>query len=130
MRKLLISTVAAVSALAVAAPAAAQYYPNRAVPAYGYGYGYNQGTVRALQVRVNRIQQDLRRLAQYRMISRGEYYNRQQDAREIERRLRRDLRDGRGFNAREFAQTQQRIARLEYKISRDVRDGRHYAFRW
>ncbi|HET7605145.1 MAG TPA: hypothetical protein VFK28_03635 [Sphingomicrobium sp.] len=128
MRKLLISTVAAVSALAVAAPASAQYYPNR--PAYGYAHGYNQGTVRALQVRVNRIQQDLRRLAQYRMISRGEYYNRQQDARDIERRLRRDLRDGRGFNAREFARTQQRIARLEYKISRDVRDGRHYAFRW
>lgn len=126
MRKFLISTVAAASALAVATPAVAQYRP---APNYGYGYN-NHGTVRALQVRVNRIQQDLRRLAQYRMISRNEFYNRDREARNVEQRLRRDARDGRGFNRNELAQTQQRIARLEYKISRDVRDGRHWAYRW
>jgi len=125
MRKFLISTVAAASALAVATPAAAQYYH-----APAHGYGYNQGTVRALQTRVNRIQQDLRRLAQYRMISPNEDRNRQQDARELERRLYRDARDGRGFNGREFQQTQHRIARLEYRIQRDLRDGRRWAYRW
>ena len=128
MRKLLISTVAAASALAVATPAAAQYHPNR--PVQGYGYGYNHGTVRALQVRVNRIQQDLRRLAQYRQISRNEFYNRDQEARNIERHLRRDARDGRGFNRNELVQAEQRINRLERKIARDIRDGRHYAYRW
>jgi hypothetical protein len=130
MRKFLISAVAAVSALAVASPAAAQYYPNRPVHAYGYGYGYNQGAVRALQVRVNRIQQDLRHLAQYRQISRNEFYNRDREARNIERHLRRDARDGRGFNRNELVQAEQRINRLERKIARDIRDGRHYAYRW
>jgi hypothetical protein len=126
MRKFLISAVAAASALAVATPAAAQYYPNRPV----HAYGYNQGTVRALQVRVNRIQQDLRHLAQYRQISRNEFYNRDREARNIERHLRRDARDGRGFNRNELVQAEQRINRLERKIARDIRDGRHYAYRW
>lgn len=39
MRKLLVSLVAAGTALAVATPAAAQYWPQ---PAYNQGYGYNQ----------------------------------------------------------------------------------------
>lgn len=129
MRKFLISTVAAVSALAVATPAAAQYYHAPAY-GYGYGYGYNQGAVRALQTRVNRIQQDLRHLARYRMISPSEFHNRNQEARDLERRLYRDARDGRGFDGREFQRTQQRIARLEYKIQRDVHDGRRWAYRW
>ena len=64
------------------------------------------------------------------MISPNEYRNRQQDARELERRLYRDARDGRGFNGREFQQTQHRIARLEYRIQRDLRDGRRWAYRW
>ena len=124
MRKFLIPIVAAASALTIAAPAAAQYHPVR------QAYGYNYGSVRALQVRVDRIQQNLRWLAQYRVISRNEYRNRQQDARDIERRLRRDFRDGRGLNAREYVRTQERINRLEWKIGRDMRDGRHYAYRW
>ena len=124
MRKFLIPIVAAASALAIAAPAAAQYHPVR------QAYAYNYGSVRALQGRVDRIQQNLRWLAQYRVISRNEYRNRQQDARNIERKLRRDFRDGRGLNAREYVQTQKRINRLEWKIGRDMRDGRHYAYRW
>jgi hypothetical protein len=133
MRKVLISLAAAGSALAFATPAAAQYYPAPPPPAYGQGYGYgynNYGNVRALQARVDRIQMELRRLAQFRMISRNEYQNRQQDAREIERRLRRETRDGYGLNPREVADIQRRIARLEYRIQRDLRDGRRYAYRW
>jgi predicted RNase H-like nuclease (RuvC/YqgF family) len=131
MRKFLIPIVAAASTLAIAAPAAAQYYPAPRAPAYGYGQGYNNyGNVRALQARVNRLQRDLSHLAQYRMITRNEYNNRNKDARDIERRLRRDARDGRGLNGQEINQIERRIARLEQKMARDVRDGRRWAFRW
>jgi hypothetical protein len=130
MRKLLIPIVAAASTLAIAAPAAAQYYTAPRAPAYGYGYNNNYTYVRGLQNRVNRIQRDLQQLAQYRMISRNEYRNRNEDARDIERRLRRDARDGRGLNRNEIVRTEQRIVRLEQKIARDMRDGRRWGFRW
>ena len=82
MRKVLITLAAAASALAVASPAAAQYYPQPqyGTPGYGQpgygqqGYGYNNhyGYARQLQVRVDRIQREITRLAQYRIISRNE----------------------------------------------------------
>ena len=133
MRRLIISLTAAGAALAIATPAAAQLYPAPPPPGYGapYGnaYGYNnRGTVRSLQVRVDRIQRDLRRLAQMRAISRNEFRNRNEDARDIERRLRRDARDGYGLNGREVNELQRRIARLEQRIARDIRDGRLTGF--
>ena len=132
MRKVLITLTAAASALAVAAPAAAQYVPvPHHAPGYAQGYGYgHRGHVRALQARVDRIQRDLGHLARQRMISRNEYRNRQEDARDIERRLRRDARDGRGINGQEILQTERRIARLEQRIARDMRDGRRFGYRW
>jgi hypothetical protein len=138
MRKFLIPLAVAGSALAVATPAAAQWAPAPQPYAHPYGqpygqaYGYQNhyGHARALQARVDRLQRELGRLAQYRMISRNEYQNRQHDAREIERRLRREARDGRGLNVREMYSVERRIARLEQKIARDVRDGRRYAWRW
>ena len=136
MRKMILSLAAAGAALAVASPAAAQYYPAPARPPvvygapYGNAYGYNNGfrNVRALQVRVNQIQRDLRRLVQVRAISPNEYRNRQEDARDIEHRLRRDARDVRGLNGNEIVQIERRIARLEQKIARDTRDGRRYGY--
>ena len=137
MRKLMISLAAAGAAVAFATPAAAQYYPQPQPygQPYGYGapygnaYGYNnRGQVRSLQVRVDRIQRDLRRLVQVRAISPNEFRNRNEDARDIERRLRRDARDGRGLNQQEVYQLERRIARLEQRIARDVRDGRLTGF--
>ena len=64
------------------------------------------------------------------MISRNEYRNRQEDTRDLERRLRRDARDGRGFTGQEVMQAERRIQRLEQKIARDMRDGRRGFFRW
>ena len=140
MRKMTITlAAAAAAAIGVATPAAAQYYPQPIVrapiynQAYGYnnGYGYNNvnwGHVRSLQARVDRIQRDLGQLASRRMISRNEYRHRQQDARDIERRLRRDARDGRGLNGQEVYQAERRIARLEQRIARDMRDGRRYGW--
>ena len=135
MRKVMISLATAGAALAIATPAAAQYYPQPQPQPYGYGapygnaYGYNnRGQVRSLQVRVDRIQRDLRRLVQVRAISGNEYRNRNEDARDIERRLRRDARDGRGISRQEIYGIERRIARLEQRIARDVRDGRLTGF--
>jgi len=132
MRKITMTlAAAATAAIGFAAPASAQYYPQPVYGAPQQGYGYNNyGHVRALQARVDRIQRDLRHLAARRMISRHEYNNRNQDARDIERRLRRDARDGYGLNRQEVYQAERRIVRLEQKIARDVRDGRRYAYRW
>jgi predicted RNase H-like nuclease (RuvC/YqgF family) len=106
---------------------------------YGYGQGYGYGApgynhrynhVRALQARVDHLQREISRLAQYRMINRNEFHRLQNDARQIERRLRREVRDGRGLNPREVHRVERQIAQLEYRIARDVRDGRRWAHRW
>ena len=62
MRKVLIALAAAGSALALASPASAQYYPQPQQP-YGYngyghnGYGYNGfGQVQQLQQRIDALQ--------------------------------------------------------------------------
>ena len=132
MRKVIISLAAAGAAVAFATPAVAQYpqpQPYGYGAPYGNAYGYtNRGQVRSLQVRVDRIQRDLRRLAQVRAISSNEFRNRNEDARDIERRLRRDARDGRGLNRQEVVGLERRIARLEQRIARDVRDGRLSGF--
>ena len=141
MRKVLISSAVAASALAVATPAAAQYYPAPPPPPpygspygapYGNAYGYQQhyGHVRALQARVDHLQREIARLAQYRMITRNEYNGLRSDSREIERRLRVNARDGYGLTPREAQNIERRIFRLEQKIQREVRDGRRWRHRW
>ena len=154
MRMFLIP-IAAAATVALATPASAQYYPQPQPQTYGhgyqypqpqpYGYGYNPyqqpyghaygypanyGQVRAIKQRIDRIQLDLRRLAQYRMISRSEYRARLRDSREIERRFFRNSRDGWGLTPREMYDVQVRIARLEQRIARDIRDGRQWRYRW
>jgi hypothetical protein len=189
MRKFLIPLAAAASTVALAAPAAAQYYPPQPQPQpygyqypaqpqpygygyqqpyqqpygyqspyqqpYGYGYQYprppvygygyqqpyqqpygygnqyaNWNQIRATKARIDRIQADLRRLSQYRMISRDEYYSRTRDSQEIERRFYRNSRDGWGLSASEMRDVQLRLAYLEQKIARDIRDGRQWRYRW
>ena len=126
MRKFMIALAASGAAFVAATPASAQYYP-QPQPGYGapYGnaYGYNQGygNVRALQSRVNRIERDLIRLARVRAISPNEYNNREGERRDIERRLRRDFRDGRGLDGGEIMQ-------IERRIARDTRDGNRWGY--
>ena len=133
MRTTLISIAAAASALAVATPAAAQYYPAPPPPAYGYGYGQqapygNYGyqnqwrVVRALQARVDRLQGRLDRLAQRRIITRGEYRRLHGNSHRIEQQLRAASRYG--LNRRERYDIEVRIARLEQRIAHEARDGR------
>ena len=139
MRTFLISLAATASALVIAAPASAQGYGNLG-PAYGapYGYGYGNGyaynnrygAVRNLQVRVDAIQRQISYLAQNRMITRNEYRGLLKDSREVEKDLRHNARDGRGFTQSELYRTQRQIARLEGKVQHEVRDGRQWGYRW
>lgn len=140
MRKLIVSIAAAASALAVATPAAAQYYPAppaygygyQAPPAYGYGYpapqgyayGYQNayGVARALQARLDNLQRHIRHLDRRNMITSREARNLRAESRAIERRLRETARYG--LQPRERRAVEIRIARLEQKIVRDMRDGR------
>ena len=126
MRKVLTSTAAAVSALAFAAPAAAQYYPApppQAYGNYGYnGYGNNYGGVRNLQVRIDRLQQRISRFDSRDRITEREARRLRNESREIEQRLRRASRYG--LNPQEYSSIDYRIRRLESRIYRDARDGR------
>ena len=115
MRKVLISLTAAAAALAVASPAAAQYYPQS--PAYG-GNGYNgyannnYGQVRALQARIDSLQW---RISQARRFNGGERMERlREESRRIEQRLHQAGRNG--LNPYEANDIQARIARLENQV--------------
>ena len=125
MRKLMISIATAVSALAVAAPASAQFYPQPR----GYGSGYNNhGQVRALQARLDRIQRQIERLDRRDVISEREARRLRDDARELERRIYRAGRNG--ISPNEWQSLEYRIQRLEHKLVRDANDGRRYDRRW
>jgi hypothetical protein len=111
MRNVLLGLVAAGSALAVAAPAAAQYYP---APAYGYGHNYGWGQVRALQVRIDAVERQIRVLDRRDRIRDSRADRLRDEARDIERRLHRDARNG--LNPREAYKINIRIARLEQRV--------------
>lgn len=138
MRKVLFSLAAAASAIAVAAPASAQGYGNLGpaygygygygAPAYGYGYGNGYGAVRNLQVRVDAIQRQIAHLARYRMITPKEHRHLISESREVERDLRHNARDGRGFTQRELYRTERQIAQLERRVQHEVRDGRRWGY--
>ena len=117
MRKVLISLVAAASALAVATPAAAQYYP-APPPAYGYGqgygYGHNFGHVRALQVRIDRVQANINRLDHRDVIRERTARRLREDARHVETRLRRAARYG--LSPYEARDMDRRVFNLERKV--------------
>jgi uncharacterized small protein (DUF1192 family) len=122
MRKFLISLAAAGAALAVATPAAAQYYPGQQYGGgygsngYGYnGYGYNNyGQVRALQARIDAVQWQIKRLDRYNAIRDGSADRLREESRHIEHRLHQAARYG--LNPYEANDIQARIARLEARV--------------
>jgi len=118
MRKVLISLAAAGTAVVMAAPASAQYFPAR----QGYGYGY--GNVRALQARIDGIQRQIENLRVRRMISRNEAKDLRDESRDLERRLFRNGRNGLNYN--EIRNVEYRIARLERHVNHEVRDGHRW----
>ena len=123
MRKFVISLAAAGAALAVASPAAAQYYPQP--QPYGHngygGYGFNNGygQVRALQQRIDALQYRLRSIG-----NRGHSTQRlREESRNIERRLHYAARNG--LNPYEANDITNRIARLEQRVSYAMRYNRY-----
>ena len=127
MRKFLITAAVAAGAMTIAAPAAAQWAP--AQP-YGNAYGYGQNThgqFRSMQVRIDRLQREIRRLDQRNIITNREAARLMNDSRDLERRLVRSARNGLNFN--EIRAVEVRLVRLEQRLVRDARDGRRWGDR-
>lgn len=131
MRTIILITAAAGTALAVAAPASAQYrpvYQPQYQPQYqqvpqGYAYGrnnYNQ--TRAMQARINGIQRQVNQLRARRLITRNEASGLQRESRNLEYRLRNSARYG--LNPNEARDIEYRIAKLERHVVHEMRDGR------
>lgn len=119
MRKFLISAAIAASTLAVAAPAAAQYYPPQP-QGYGYGYNNNYGQVRRLDARIDALQRQISHLDRRNILSEREARRLRSESNELERRLRYAARNGlSGWEAQDF---ERRIYRLEARIHREARD--------
>ena len=121
MRKFVISLAAAGTALALATPAAAQYYQGQPYgygqPGYGQQYGYgrnNYGQVRALQARIDAIQDQINRLDRRDRIRDRSADRLRDESRSIERRLRSAARFG--LNPNEANDIQYRISRLEQRV--------------
>ena len=119
MRRFLISLAVATSALAVAAPASAQYFPQPQGNAYGYNNNYGQ--VRRLQVRINQIQRQIERLDRRNILSNREARRLRDESRDLERRVARSGRNG--LNYRERQTIEFRIARLEQRVRLEANDG-------
>jgi hypothetical protein len=121
MRKIVLSVAAAGAALIVASPAAAQYYPAPQPAPYGYGNGYNgYGQIRSLQVRIDNIERQIRRLDR-RDVIRGRSADRLLDeAQRIERRLHERARGG--LDPREAGALQYRVQRLEQQVQVALND--------
>jgi len=110
MRKIVFALAVAGSALIAAAPASAQYYPqsNRA-------YGYNNfGQVRALQVRIDNVERQIRFLDRRDVIRDDRADRLRDEANDIERKLHRAARNG--LNPYEANEINARIARLEQRV--------------
>jgi len=124
MRNYLISAAIAASTVALASPAAAQYYPQP----QGYAYGYNnQGQARALLVRVNQIQRQIERFDARDRITEREADRLRREAHELRNRVR--VASFNGLSFRERQAIEYRIARLEQRVHRDVVDGNRWGSR-
>lgn len=118
MRKLLIPIVAGVSVLAMAAPAAAQYAPPpRPYNGYNQGYGFDG---RGLQMRVDRVREQIRRLEERRVLSFQEGRSLEYQAMNLQRRIARA--SGNGIQPGEARRLEDGIRRLEYRVQREAND--------
>ena len=123
MKKIVFTAAAALTALVAASPASAQVYGYPQPAPYGYAYGYNNnyGQVRAMQARVDNLQRQINRLDRRNILSNREARSLQQQARNIEYRLRSFGRNGLNYN--EMRVIDQQIRNLEFRIQREATDG-------
>ena len=129
MRKVLIGLAAAGSALAVAAPASAQYYQVQQPYGYNQGYGYggnwlfdfgNQRYARMMQDRVQRIRTDIHQMGAQRVISYSEVRSLDSQARNLQNRIFRASRNG--VNRNEARNLDRSVRRLEERVVREAYD--------
>ena len=121
MRTLIVSLAVAASALAVATPASAQWY----FPSRGNAYGYNNfGHARALQARIDNVQRRISMADRRNIITEREARRLKEQARDLERRLRRVSRNG--LHPQEAYNIEMRLARIEQRLFRDAHDGRRW----
>jgi len=124
MRKFLISAAVAASTIAVASPAAAQYYPQP----QGYAYGYNNhGQTRRLLARVDQIRRQIERFDARDRISEREARDLRREANALRDRVRRASFNGLSFRERQAIEI--RIARLEQRVQHELRDGNRWGSR-
>lgn len=122
MRKFLVPIIAAGAALAVAAPAAAQWAPPvYNYQPYDYGRGYNfHRFAGQMEQRVQRVRNDIRQLQERRVLSWQEARSLDNEARQIQRRIFNRSRNG--LQPREARGLEGQIRQLEFRITREARD--------
>lgn len=114
MRKILLSAVL-LGTVAAAAPASAQYYPNR-----HQGYGYNHG--QNINAQLANLSQRVDRLRDRRLISHREAQRLFRQIEQIDRQYDRFRRNG--LSRGEYNEIQNRIQWLRGEIREERREGR------
>lgn len=136
MRKFSIPLAAAASTLAFAAPASAQWYPQRAPYGAPYATPYaapyaqnNFALARSMEARVQNVRAQIRGLDQRNLLSRNQARSLDRQAATIQRQILRNARFG--LDLRERSRFDRRIMRLEQRVQRQVamnaRFGNRYA---
>ena len=121
MRKYLIPFVAAASAVAVAAPASAQWAPVYHYQPYNYGRGFqHHAFARSMEVRVQRIRHDIRVMQSRRMLSWREARSLERQAANLQRRIYFASRNG--IQPGEARRLENQIRNLEYRVQREATD--------
>ena len=133
MRILLISLAAASSALAVASPASAQYYPQPQHSQQPQGHGWGQHNprhqfmqVRQMHNRIERLRQRIHQLQRFNRLSFREARRLDSHAIELHRRI--DSAARRGFHPRERFDVERRIEGLRHAIRYESRDGNRWGW--
>ena len=127
MHKFLITVAAAASALAIAAPAAAQYYP-APQRQHGNAYGYHNNGAQQIVYRIDQFRRDVWQFNREGRLSRNE-------TNRIDQQLMRIRNDafnaGRnGISSRENRSFDQRLDRLRAQMRAEMRDGNNRRGTW
>jgi hypothetical protein len=126
MRKFLIPIAAAASALAIAAPASAQYARHWVPPVYNYqpyvyGNGWNyHAFANSMQQRVERVRRDIRAMQAQRILSWGEARSLEQQAANIQRHIYNRSRNG--IQPNDARVLERQIRNLEMRVQREATD--------
>jgi hypothetical protein len=121
MRKFFIPIVAAVSTVAIAAPASAQWAP----PVYHYE-PYNYGAfryhafARSMEIRVQRIRSDIRAMQVRRILSPREARSLERQAANLQHRIYWASRNG--IQPGEARRLENQIRNLEFRVQREATD--------